>query len=1057
MKLRPLSSRSSIDDNNNRVIEISDEDEDHVGSLDSDYQDEVDKGENSLDATKEYEGGECLDLNLQPEAEIEFIDDDGIDSDFDIEHEVAKLRKVWSKKNRGQPSRNREEEEEEEEEEEIVDAINEEEQVVHELEFDRNKNKKRKRKAKKKGKPILMWEVWEEENETWVSENIVQDIELDNQHELVVETAEPTSDLIMPLLRYQKEWLAWALKQEESAAKGGILADEMGMGKTVQAIALVLAKRELLRATCGPSGLSTLPSTSSSTGLPEIKATLVICPLVAVIQWVGEIDRFTSKGSNKVLLYHGAKRGKSLHEFSEYDFVITTYSTVEAEYRRNVMPPKQKCQWCGKLYHEHRMSVHLKYYCGPDAIRTDKQSKQQRKGQKLGVKISMQKTSAKGKASESVGGKRKGAGKKSLKHRSEEKVLDIGSPIENLAGEEQTLSGSKSILHSVKWNRIILDEAHYIKDRRCNTTKAVLCLESSYKWALSGTPLQNRVGELYSLVRFLQIIPYSFYFCKDCDCRALDYRYCGTLLMIVVSICSCIVGSVLNPPYLVDIIRFMVLCGPEIHLSMVVTMGVGWGIADDGVGRLEEERVDMWVGGPNSRCGPEIHLSMVVTMGVGWGIADDGVGRLEEELNLKIFLLISSFITLFNNSSSTDCAHCPHKSVRHFCWWNKYVAKPIQAHGNVGDGKRAMILLKNKILKSIVLRRTKKGRAADLALPPRIMKLRRDLLDVKEEDYYTSLYNESQSQFNTYIEAGTLMNNYAHIFDLLTRLRQAVDHPYLVVYSSSSMARNGIGVDTSDGEPVCSLCHDPVEDPVVTSCSHVFCKSCLIDFSASVGEVTCPSCSKPLSVDFTTNKDHGDQNTRTTIKGFKPSSILNRIRLDDFQTSTKIDALREEIRFMVERDGSAKGIVFSQFTSFLDLIHYSLQKSGVNCVQLVGSMSLCARDAAISKFTDEPDCRIFLMSLKAGGVALNLTVASHVFLMDPWWNPAVEQQAQDRIHRIGQYKPIRIVRFVIENTVEERILKLQEKKQLVFEGTVGGSSEALGKLTEADMRFLFGS
>lgn len=77
----------------------------------------------------------------------------------------------------------------------------------------------------------------------------------------------------------------------------------------------------------------------------------------------------------------------------------------------------------------------------------------------------------------------------------------------------------------------------------------------------------------------------------------------------------------------------------------------------------------------------------------------------------------------------------------------------------------------------------------------------------------------------------------------------------------------------------------------VTSCAHVFCKSCLIEFSASVGQVSCPTCSKPLTVDFSTNKDHGDQNTRTTIKGFKRSSILNRVRLDDFQTSTKIDAL----------------------------------------------------------------------------------------------------------------------------------------------------------------------
>ncbi|GFH18644.1 hypothetical protein V8C86DRAFT_3013167 [Haematococcus lacustris] len=95
------------------------------------------------------------------------------------------------------------------------------------------------------------------------------------------------------------------------------------------------------------------------------------------------------------------------------------------------------------------------------------------------------------------------------------------------------------------------------------------------------------------------------------------------------------------------------------------------------------------------------------------------------------------------------------------------------------------------------------------------------------------------------------------------------------------------------------------------------------------------------------------------------------------------------------------------------------------------------------------------MSLKAGGVALNLTAASHVMLMDPWWNPATEAQAMDRIHRLGQYKPITVVRFVIAGTIEERILKLQEKKQLVFEGTVGRDTAALARLTEDDLRFLF--
>uniref|UniRef100_A0A804U804 Helicase C-terminal domain-containing protein n=1 Tax=Zea mays TaxID=4577 RepID=A0A804U804_MAIZE len=112
-------------------------------------------------------------------------------------------------------------------------------------------------------------------------------------------------------------------------------------------------------------------------------------------------------------------------------------------------------------------------------------------------------------------------------------------------------------------------------------------------------------------------------------------------------------------------------------------------------------------------------------------------------------------------------------------------------------------------------------------------------------------------------------------------------------------------------------------------------------------------------------------------------------------------------------------------------------------------MNITEKGRAIDIFTHDADYRVFLMSLKAGGVTLNLTVASHVFLMDPWWNPEVENPAHDRIHRIGQS-----TRFVIKGTVEERILQLQQKKQLVFEGTVGDSPDAMSKLTEADLKFL---
>lgn len=139
----------------------------------------------------------------------------------------------------------------------------------------------------------------------------------------------------------------------------------------------------------------------------------------------------------------------------------------------------------------------------------------------------------------------------------------------------------------------------------------------------------------------------------------------------------------------------------------------------------------------------------------------------------------------------------------------------------------------------------------------------------------------------------------------------------------------------------------------------------------------------------------------------------------------------------------------------LQLVQWRLQKSGFTTVLLDGSMTPAQRQKSIEYFMENVEVEVFLVSLKAGGVALNLTEASRVFIIDPWWNPAAEWQSADRCHRIGQRRPCVITRLCIEDSVESRIILLQEKKANMINGTINNDQVAMEKLTPEDMQFLF--
>ena len=182
---------------------------------------------------------------------------------------------------------------------------------------------------------------------------------------------------------------------------------------------------------------------------------------------------------------------------------------------------------------------------------------------------------------------------------------------------------------------------------------------------------------------------------------------------------------------------------------------------------------------------------------------------------------------------------------------------------------------------------------------------------------------------------------------------------------------------------------------------------------------------------------------------------LNRLR-KTFVTSAKIEKCMELLKKIIEESPTEKIIVFSQFTTLLDLVEIPVNDQNWHYKRYDGGMSANARNDAVLEFSGKPSCRLMLVSLKAGNSGLNLTCANHVILFDPFWNPFIEEQAIDRAHRIGQRLPVNVHRLIVPGTVEDRILELQEKKRaLIGQALDENASQSIARLGVQELAFLF--
>ncbi|KAF1957652.1 helicase SWR1 [Byssothecium circinans] len=620
---------------------------------------------------------------------------------------------------------------------------------------------------------------------------------------LKVQQIEQPDAITRRLKPFQLEGVSWMIRQEKTGYKGGLLGDEMGMGKTIQAVSLIMSD------------------------FPAKNPTLVVVPPVALLQWSNEIKEYTD-GKLNVLVYHGTNakcKKMTIKDLKKFDVIMVSYNSLESLHRKET------------------------------------------KGWTRG-----------------------------------EDIIKEASP-----------------LHAIHYHRLILDEAHSIKSRTTGVAKACFALKGSYKWCLSGTPVQNRIGEFFSLLRFLEVRPFADYFCRSCDCEQLH-----------------------------------------------------------------------------------------------WSVDEDYL-----------------------------CKACGHGASEHISVFNQELLNPIT--GDDPELREEALTKLHMVTARIMLRRMKRDHTNSMELPMKDIVIHNEFFSEVERDFSTSIMSNSARKFDTYVAQGVMLNNYANIFGLIMQMRQVANHPDLLLKKSSA--------EGSQNVYVCNICDEPAEDAVRSRCHHEFCRACVKDFvetcEASGTDADCPRCHIALSIDFEQPELEQDEDS------VKKTSIINRIKMENWTSSTKIEMLVYDLYKLRSKKQTLKSIVFSQFTSMLQLIEWRLRRAGFNTVMLDGSMTPAQRQKSIEHFMTNPDVEVFLVSLKAGGVALNLTEASRVFIVDPWWNPAAEWQSADRCHRIGQKRPCVITRLCIEDSVESRMVALQEKKAAMIAGTVNNDKVALDRLTPEDLQFLF--
>ncbi|CAN9108012.1 unnamed protein product [Alternaria alternata] len=737
------------------------------------------------------------------------------------------------------------------------------------------------------------------------------------------------------------------MRRRENAAeepRGGLMADQMGLGKTLMMIANMVNGRP----------------TKNDKGP---KTTLLVASPALLTQWKSEIELHTdaSKVRIKIMRYGAGTRLDSTNAneiLAGHDIILTTYTEIMKSYPKNEPPiqcqtAQQKIDWWEEVFRTQR---------GP--------------------------------------------------------------------------------LHRMMFLRVVLDEAQAIKNHMSRTSIACRALMAHHKWALSGTPILNSLVELYPYFKFLDV-PHTGSF------KIFKHNYCEG-------------KSVENTErLLVRLSQFMIrrTHADEMFGAPILKLPQ----ADQTTYWCEfnsvERRIYDIVRTRFAKC-----INMWAREGTLDKSYSNALVMLLRLRQLTAHILMLQFVVrdLLEREDIEAIREVVDKEAEDSSErGGQTIAAVRKQLDKVAADQRkrtAAIEVKKAATKA---RKTAAKAAAKARHEEYVSDNDNELL---EEDADEGINCESLEGINPDFTAG---GEFGKEFNF---------KPFL------NSLKTGESWEKTKQKAKCSCCGKQPRQPQLTSCGHLICREpCYEEILVEMAEndnvdvfPPCKACGKiptaihPCEVDDDGIPDAPAQGTRANTKK-KQDQMRNRQKRediaddwlalagDDVLPSAKTIAVKSQIMNWLKENPYVKIIVYTQFLPMIRILARVFRGENWQTEQYYGGMSLGARDKAISSFAENPDCKIMLASLRCGGLGLNLTMASKVIMIDPWWNSASEQQAFCRVFRIGQREETFMSRLCVKNTVDERLIAMQERKQNEIASVMEDDGKTMKKMDTRSLMRLFGN